>query len=303
MEKEMKKKIEGIKGRIFIAALCAAMISFSACASGTGTKATTSNNGSTSTASVKDAGSDNSASASDSSKTDLADAADTNSEKANTDKDGSKDIQKTVNQLRDVQTGDIVADMEITGMGKVTILLFPDQAPKAVENFVQLSKQGYYDGVTFHRVIEDFMLQGGDPTGTGRGGESVFGGAFEDEISADLFPVNGSLCMANSGKNTNGSQFFIVTCKDVVSYSQLEQVAQSYKTNYGIDIDYSKMSKQCRNNYASVGGAYWLYCQHTVFGQVVEGMDIIEAADSVETDSNDKPVNDLVIEKITIRTV
>ena len=188
-------------------------------------------------------------------------------------------------------------------MGKVSILLFPEQAPKAVENFVELSKHGYYDGLTFHRVIEDFMIQGGDPTGTGSGGESFFGAAFEDEFSADLFPLKGSLCMANSGKNTNGSQFFIVTCSDVVTYSQLEQVAQSYESKRGVKIDYNMMSKQCRNNYATVGGAYWLYCQHTVFGQVVEGLDIIEAADSVATDSSDRPVNDLVIESITIREV
>lgn len=295
----MKKRFVVSRKKIYIATLCAAMVAISACASGTSTSSSSSGNGTVTTTSVSDTGKTDSLSTSDGTKADGADAANP----AQVPGDNATSSKNSEDQLREVRAGDTVADLQITGMGKVTILLFPEQAPKAVENFIGLAEQGYYDGVTFHRVIEDFMLQGGDPTGTGTGGESIFGESFEDEITADLFPLSGSLCMANGGKNTNGSQFFIVTCKDVVSYSQLEQVAQSYKTNYGIDIDYSKMSKQCRNNYASVGGAYWLYCQHTVFGQVVEGMDIIEAADSVDTDSYDKPVNDLVIEKITIRTV
>lgn len=293
----MKNVIKGFGKKLCMAALCASLVMAAACSSGTAANTSSSDNTIVTSGSSADGGTDNTASGT------AASTEDGLSDKPE-GAGGSDTVQGSgEDQLRAVREGDTVADLQIAGMGKVSILLFPDQAPKAVENFVGLAEQGYYDGVTFHRVIEDFMIQGGDPTGTGRGGESFFGGSFEDEISSDLFPLSGSLCMANSGKNTNGSQFFIVTCKDVVNYSQLEQVAQSYKTNYGVDIDYSKMSKQCRNNYASVGGAYWLYCQHTVFGQVVEGMDIIEAADSVDTDSYDKPINDLVIEKITIRTV
>ena len=97
-----------------------------------------------------------------------------------------------------------------TNHGEIVIQLFPEQAPKTVENFVGLAKKGYYDGVIFHRVINDFMIQGGDPTGTGMGGESIWGHPFEDEFSNKLFNVRGALSMANSGTNTNGSQILIV---------------------------------------------------------------------------------------------
>jgi len=97
-----------------------------------------------------------------------------------------------------------------TNHGEILIQLFPEQAPKTVENFVGLAKKGYYDGVIFHRVINDFMIQGGDPTGTGMGGESIWGAPFEDEFSNELFNIRGALSMANAGPATNGSQFFIV---------------------------------------------------------------------------------------------
>ena len=102
-----------------------------------------------------------------------------------------------------------------TNHGDIVIQLFPEQAPKTVENFITLAKQGYYDGVTFHRVIPEFMIQGGDPTGTGAGGQSSFGAPFEDEFSRELFNFNGALSMANAGPNTNGSQFFIVSATQV----------------------------------------------------------------------------------------
>ena len=97
-----------------------------------------------------------------------------------------------------------------TNHGEMNIQLFPDQAPKTVANFVALAKSGYYDGVIFHRIIKDFMIQGGDPTGTGMGGESIYGESFEDEFSKELYNIRGALSMANAGPNTNGSQFFIV---------------------------------------------------------------------------------------------
>ena len=96
-----------------------------------------------------------------------------------------------------------------TNMGQIKIRFFPEVAPKAVENFKTHSKDGYYNGVIFHRVIEDFMIQSGDPNGNGTGGESIWGGSFEDEFSDKLFNITGSLSMANAGPNTNGSQFFI----------------------------------------------------------------------------------------------
>ncbi|MDQ7968000.1 peptidylprolyl isomerase, partial [Pseudomonas plecoglossicida] len=111
-----------------------------------------------------------------------------------------------------------------TNRGDITVQLFPEQAPKTVKNFVELAKKGYYDGVIFHRVIPDFMIQGGDPTGTGMGGESIYGEAFEDEFSRDVFNLRGALSMANAGPNTNGSQFFVVTNQNVPAQmmSQLE---------------------------------------------------------------------------------
>ena len=112
----------------------------------------------------------------------------------------------------------------ITSMGTVKVRLFPTQAPKTVENFITHAKNGYYDGVTFHRVMEDFMAQGGDPNGTGTGGESIWGGNFEDEFSDDLCNLRGALSMANAGANTNGSQFFIVQNSQPLTAEQREQM-------------------------------------------------------------------------------
>lgn len=110
-------------------------------------------------------------------------------------------------QLKTPETGDTVAVMH-TNMGDIKIKLFHDKTPKTVENFITHAKNGYYDGLKFHRVIKDFMIQGGDPMGTGIGGESIWGGSFEDEFDVELHNLRGALSMANSGPNTNGSQFF-----------------------------------------------------------------------------------------------
>lgn len=188
-------------------------------------------------------------------------------------------------QFADAKSFSTLAEMEIEGYGTITFGLFDKQAPKAVENFVKLSEDGYYEGVTFHRVISDFMIQGGDPTGTGSGGESAFGSDFEDEFSVDLFPYRGSLCMANAGSNTNGSQFFIVQTNQVMD----EYVSQIREL--GAD--------EVAANYEKNGGTPWLWYKHTVFGQVLDGMEIVDAIASVETVS-DKPVEDVVIKKVTI---
>ena len=207
--------------------------------------------------------------------------------------------EKGFDQMSGPEKGDTVATLTIQGMGDIKIRLFPEQAPKAVENFVGLAEEGYYDGLTFHRVIQDFMIQGGDPTGTGAGGESYFGEEFEDEFSGDLFPLAGSLCMANAGANTNGSQFFLTTCADQVTEDQLAQVEAQYQL-YGIELDYDTMSDTAKANLEEYGGAYWLYRQHTVFGQIYEGQEVLAQAEAVETDSSDKPLEDLIIEKIVI---
>ena len=190
--------------------------------------------------------------------------------------------------FRECKAGDQIAVMK-TNMGDVKILLFPEVAPKAVENFTSLAKQGYYDGIIFHRVIKDFMIQGGDPTGTGMGGESVWGKPFEDEFSEEARNFRGALSMANAGPNTNGSQFFIVQT------SQLREGQKESMKNNGVD-------KQAIAKYEAEGGTPWLDGQHTVFGQVIEGMEVVDAIAAVATDENDRPLEEVSILSVTVET-
>lgn len=139
-----------------------------------------------------------------------------------------------------------------TTQGSITFKLFDDIAPKTCENFTTHCKNGYYNDVIFHRIIEQFMIQGGDPTGTGRGGESIWGKNFEDECARDVtFDKPGLLAMANAGPGTNGSQFFITTA-----------------------------------------ATPWLHMNHTIFGEVTEGMDVVEKLEGVEKGAGDRPIND-----------
>lgn len=168
--------------------------------------------------------------------------------------------QSSFDQLAKLVAEDTVAMMK-TSMGDIKIKLFPKEAPKTVENFVGHSKKGYYNNLIFHRVINGFMIQGGDPKGNGSGGESIWGGSFEDEFSPNLKNLRGAISMANSGPNTNGSQFFIV---------QKE------------------------------GGTPWLDGVHTVFGQVMEGMDVVDKIAATQKGKNDKPIVDVKINTIEI---
>lgn len=203
---------------------------------------------------------------------------------------GKTVIPETICQYSDPVEGEIIAEIYVKDYGVIKVKFFETLAPKAVENFVTHAKEGYYDGVTFHRVMNDFMIQGGDPEGTGMGGNSIWGYTFEDEFTTKLMPIRGALCMANSGENTNGSQFFIVQTKEyhITYVKQLRQL--------GVDddlVDYYKAN----------GGAGWLYGAHTVFGQVYEGMDVVDAiaAVAVNESANYKPLEDVVIEKILIK--
>lgn len=173
-----------------------------------------------------------------------------------------------------------------TNMGDITVQLFPEFAPKTVKNFIELAKKGYYDNVIFHRVIPDFMIQGGDPTGTGMGGESIYGEKFEDEFSPELFNVRGALSMANAGPNTNGSQFFIVNNKNVPANMMTQMEEAGYP---------KKVVEAYRE-----GGTPWLDFRHTVFGHVVNGMDIVDTIAQVQRGPQDRPVHDVVIEAIEI---
>ena len=187
--------------------------------------------------------------------------------------------------------GDITANIK-TNKGDIRIILFPDAAPKTVENFVTHSKDGYYDGVVFHRVIDGFMIQGGDPTATGRGGESIWGRPFEDEFSVDYHNLRGALSMANAGPNTNGSQFFIVQAESV-NASLLQQM-KLYPDSFPEDIV---------KDYENLGGTPHLDFRHTVFGQVYDGMDVVDEIAGAETDSRDKPLDDIVILGVDIEEI
>lgn len=174
-----------------------------------------------------------------------------------------------------------------TTKGDITIELFPDLVPKTVQNFLKLAKDGYYDGIIFHRVIPDFMIQTGDPTGTGFGGTSAFGSAFEDEFSNELFHIHGALSMANSGPNTNGSQFFIVT-QGPTHPSLLNQMKEAGYPQEIIDV------------YEEKGGAPGLDGRHAVFGQVKEGLETAVEISKVPRNSSDKPDEEIVIKGIIV---
>ena len=175
-----------------------------------------------------------------------------------------------------------------TNHGEMKLQLFPEQAPKTVANFIALAKDGYYDGVIFHRIIPEFMIQGGDPTGTGMGGESIYGERFEDEFSAELYNIRGALSMANAGPNTNGSQFFIVQNSDL-PYSTKELTRGGWP-------------EPIAKRYAESGGTPHLDRRHTVFGQILDAAsyEVLDAIAQVETGPMDKPLENVVIESIEV---
>lgn len=148
-----------------------------------------------------------------------------------------------------------------TTQGTIEVKLLSDIAPKATENFIKHAQSGYYNGLIFHRVIKGFMIQGGDPTGTGRGGKSIWDKPFADEVSKDVkFDKPGLLAMANAGPNTNGSQFFITT-----------------------------------------SSPSWLNGKHTIFGEVVKGYDVVQKIETTKVGPGDRPVDNQMIIKITIK--
>lgn len=232
-------------------------------------------------------------------------------------------------QLESPDPGEEIAVMH-TNMGDITMRFFPEAAPNTVENFVTHAKDGYYDGLTFHRVINDFMIQGGDPKGDGTGGESISGKAFADEFSNKLFNIRGSVAMANSGEDTNGSQFFINQAKDVdmsqydeswkIMYNALCQYKESgdlesfveyysqiaYNQFYDTELindDIRKLYEEQGGN-PSLDGAFNVVDRgHTVFAQVIDGMDVVDKIAAVSTDpTTNKPTEDVVIESIDIIT-
>ena len=183
------------------------------------------------------------------------------------------------------------AEIDIQDYGTITVELDGDAAPITVQNFMDLANDGFYDGLTFHRIIAGFMMQGGDPNGNGTGGQSIWGEPFEDEFSKELHNFRGALSMANSSENTNGSQFFIVQANttDPSLISQMNGLPDVF-------------SNEVVAKYEEIGGTPWLDFRHTVFGQVIKGMDVVDAIAGVETDANDMPVDDVIIENIEFKT-
>ncbi len=191
--------------------------------------------------------------------------------------------------------GEEIIVMKIADYGDVKIKLFPELLPKACANFVGLAEKGYYDGLTFHRVIADFMIQGGDPLGSGYGGESIWGLKFDGGHSKYLNHVKGALAYANSGNtSTDGSQFYVV-----VGNPYSEELLKDILARQGKLL--SDLSDTVKKAYIEDGGTPFLDGDYTVFGQVFEGMDIVEdICNNTETGANDKPVKDIIIEKVQV---
>lgn len=221
-------------------------------------------------------------------------------------------------QLEPPKKGEEIAVVTMETGEVFKLRFFPEEAPKAVYNFKMHAIQGYFDGLTFHRIIKGFMIQGGDPQGDGFGGESVWGQEFADEFSEHLLNIDGSVSMANSGANTNGSQFFInITGGTKVDWSGYEEGFEVYKqdpdaftSQYGRWIKMDQVSDDMKKLYEEHGGNPHLdgfYSTtgegHTVFAQVFEGMDSVAKLSETETDpSNDKPLSDVVIKSVEITT-
>ena len=218
---------------------------------------------------------------------------------------------KTIIQAQMPEEGEEIAIIK-TSKGMMKMRFFPEEAPKAVENFKTLAKDGYYDGITFHRVIEDFMVQGGDPTGTGTGGESCWGEDFETELSERLHFYRGAVAMANAGPDTNGSQFFVVQQGSVMEdlMQSIVDARDNNEEELGVtltDGNYYTLSQlypdEVLNHYRTVGGSAHLEFvfggAYTIFGQVFEGLETVDEIAAAETDEADKPLEDITIQSIT----
>lgn len=219
-------------------------------------------------------------------------------------------------QLEPPEKGEEIAVVTMESGETFKLRFFPDQAPKAVYSFKMHALKGYYDGLTFHRIMKNFMIQGGDPKGDGTGGESIWGEPFADEFSANLINLDGAVSMANSGVNTNGSQFFINASGGLQasweSYQEgfdlYQENPDNFTANYGKWIKMEKVSEEMKQLYNEHGGnphldGYYSTTGegHTVFAQVFEGMDQVYRLSETETpEGQTMPINKVVIEKIEI---
>ncbi|MDR2167965.1 MAG: peptidylprolyl isomerase [Clostridiales bacterium] len=228
------------------------------------------------------------------------------------------------NQLAEPAPGDIYAVLH-TNHGQIHLRFFPDLAPLAVRNFLTHANNGYFNGLIFHRVIDTFMIQGGDPEGTGMGGESIFGATFGDELSPNLKHIRGALSMANSNNpdlgrfQTNGSQFFIVQNSALPAHAAgdtqffLENQDVPFAEIFGEGLREDLMDATIRDvypadfmqHYLENGGTPHLDFGHTVFGQVIRGMDIVDAIAAVEVVNpmaqDFRPVEDVILQAVELR--
>ncbi len=221
-------------------------------------------------------------------------------------------------QLDLPEKGEEIAVVTMATGETFKLRFFPNEAPKAVYNFKRHAIDGYYDGLTFHRIIENFMIQGGDPDGNGTGGESVWGEAFEDEFNSNLLNIDGAVSMANSGANTNGSQFFINATNGAKvdwanyeeGYKYYQEDPDAFSSTYGRWIKMDIVPEEMKTLYDEHGGNAHLdgfYSTmgigHTVFAQVFEGMDnVIKLSQTEVGEDGSTPLNSVVIEKIEITT-
>lgn len=207
---------------------------------------------------------------------------------------GKQETAAAVKNFTAPEKGEELVVIQVKDYGTIKIEVFSDLLPEACENFVTHAKEGYYDELLFHRVIENFMIQGGDPKGNGTGGESIWGGKFDGGIDPSLIHVRGAVAYANNGgTDTDGSQFYIVT-GGPVSLKKLEE----YETHG--DGTYSEEQKEL---YTTIGGAPWLDGNYTVFGQVVDGLDVaIAISEITDKNSDNKPYTSVVMESVTVES-
>jgi len=222
----------------------------------------------------------------------------------------------TMLQLTPLTVGEELAVLH-TNHGDVTLRFFPEEAPKAVENFVTHARNGFYDGLIFHRVMPGFMIQGGCPQGTGRGGESIWGEGFGLERSFNLYHFRGALATAHAGPGTIGSQFYIVQAADLTPdavglFEHLIEVQDEFAGGgfedgtrlYVRDIH----PVEGLQHFLEQGGTHWLDWHwnrdnygHTVFGHVVSGIEVVDAIANVAQGPQNRPVDDVIIERISFK--
>ena len=222
-----------------------------------------------------------------------------------TTKSGSGNNASSAINFTEAKEGDKIAVITVKDFGTIKVRLFTAEAPAAAQNFIDLANKGYYDGLIFHRVIEGFVDQGGDPEGTGRGGEAANGGKFDGGITPNAYHFSGAIAYANAGTAAeNGSQFYLVNT-DAASVTEdlMPMIEKYFYQAFGIKYSFPDDVKKLYIEYGGTPSLDVPQAQggYTIFGQTIEGLDVVQAIGKVETDEQSgRPVNDVVIESIKI---